>query len=63
MATVRSTLPHEERTAAEPRENQVEPVVLAKITEINDSIRLLRLNTLDPNHIIRVSRTTCVDFR
>jgi hypothetical protein len=54
MATIRSSLPHEERTAAEPRENQLEPVVLSNIREVNESIRLLRLNAVDPTHTIKV---------
>ncbi|GIZ39094.1 hypothetical protein CKM354_000248500 [Cercospora kikuchii] len=53
MATTRSSAPHEERTATEPRENQIEPVILANIREVNDSVRLLRLNAVDPNHTIR----------
>ena len=54
MATIRSSLPHEDRTASEPRENSLEPVVLSNIREINDSIRLLRLSTIDPNCTIKV---------
>ncbi|CAK4031626.1 oxidoreductase NAD-binding domain-containing 1 [Lecanosticta acicola] len=53
MATIRSSLPHVERTAAEPREDDVEPVVLANVREVNDTVRLLRLNALDPNHTIK----------
>ncbi|EMC94484.1 hypothetical protein BAUCODRAFT_124102 [Baudoinia panamericana UAMH 10762] len=53
MATVRSSLPHEDRTAAEPRENRLEPVVLAHIRQVNASVRLLRLNAMDPSHTIR----------
>ncbi len=55
MATIRSSLPHEERTAAEPRENRLEPVILSNIRQINDSIRLLRLSAVDPNHTIKAS--------
>jgi len=54
MATVRDSLSHEERTSAEPRENVLEPVVLSNIREVNESVRLLRLNALDPNHTIKV---------
>ncbi|KAI7171819.1 hypothetical protein D0869_00397 [Hortaea werneckii] len=53
MATVRSSLPHEDRTAAEPRESRLEPVVLSNIRQINENIRLLRLNAADPNHTIK----------
>ncbi|RMY59876.1 hypothetical protein D0865_01833 [Hortaea werneckii] len=53
MATVRSSLPHEDRTAAEPRESRLEPVVLSNIRQINENIRLLRLSAADPNHTIK----------
>ncbi|KAM3415923.1 hypothetical protein BST61_g9415 [Cercospora zeina] len=53
MATIRSSAPHEERTATEPRENQIEPVILANVREVNDSVRLLRLNAVDSRHTIR----------
>lgn len=55
MATVRSSLPHEDRTAAEPRESRLEPVVLSNVRQVNENIRLLRLNAADPNHTIKVS--------
>ena len=58
MATVRSSLPHEERTAAEPRENRLEPVILSHIRQVNDNVRLLRLNAADPDHAIKVRHTT-----
>lgn len=54
MATIRSSLPHTERTAAEPRENQLEPVVLSHIRAVNDTIRLLRLKAVDEQHTIKV---------
>lgn len=57
MATVNTSLPHEQRTAAEPRANRLEPVVVANIREINDSIRLLRLHAADPEHTIKVPPT------
>lgn len=55
MATIRSSLPHEDRTASEPRENTLEPVILANIREVNENIRLFRLNAADPNHTIKVA--------
>lgn len=55
MATVRPSIAHEDRTAAEPRENRLEAVVLSHIRQINDSIRTLRLRAIDPNHTIKVS--------
>ena len=38
-----SSLPHEERTAAEPREHGIHKVILDRIEEINTNIRLLKL--------------------
>lgn len=55
MASVHDSIPHEIRTAAEPRENVLEPVVLTNVREVNDSIRLFRLNAADPNHTIQAS--------
>ena len=37
---------HEERTAAEPRNNAVHDVVLSEIVNVNDDIRLLRLKSI-----------------
>lgn len=58
MATIRASIPHEQRTAAEPRENQLEPVTLSHIREINESLRVLRLTPIDPNRTIQVCRLT-----
>lgn len=63
MATVRSSLPHEDRTAAEPRESRLEPVVLSNIRQVNENIRLLRLNAADPNHTIKVRPIQPKSFR
>lgn len=54
MATIRSSLPHEDRTSSEPREKALEAVVLSNIRQINDNIKLLRLSTYNPNHTIKV---------
>lgn len=54
MATVHDSLPHEERTATEPRESQLEPVILSQIREVNENIRLLRLQAVDHNRTIKV---------
>lgn len=54
MATISNGLPHEQRTATEPRENRLEPVILANIREVNESVRLLRLNAVNAEHTIRV---------
>nr|POE77662.1 oxidoreductase nad-binding domain-containing protein 1 [Quercus suber] len=53
MATVSDSLPHEQRTATEPRESQLEPVILSHIKEVNDSIRLLRLEAVNHSHTIK----------
>lgn len=55
MASVHDSIPHEIRTASEPRENVLEPVVVTNVREVNESIRLFRLNAADPNHTIKAS--------
>ena len=47
MSTTTASVPHEKRTAAEPREHGMHKVILDRIEEINTSIRLL---TLRMNH-------------
>ncbi|KAK5676216.1 hypothetical protein LTS10_011028 [Elasticomyces elasticus] len=61
MATIRSSIPHEDRTATEPRENRLEPVILSHIREVNPTVRLLRLNPVDPGHTIKFSPGQWVD--
>ncbi|GAB7358387.1 hypothetical protein MBLNU230_g2456t2 [Neophaeotheca triangularis] len=53
MATVNNSIPHTERTSTEPRENRIEPVILSKIDQVNENIRLLKLTPVDPNHTIK----------
>ena len=55
MATVRGSTPHEERTAAEPRSNAIEPVVVTSVRDVNENIRLVRLRAVALAHTIRVS--------
>lgn len=43
MSTTTTSVPHEERTAAEPREHGMHKVILDRIDEISTSIRLLKL--------------------
>ncbi|KXT08227.1 hypothetical protein AC579_1299 [Pseudocercospora musae] len=62
MATIRSSLPHTERTAAEPRENGLEPVVLSHIGAVNDTIRVLRLKAVDEQHTIKVQARSRFPF-
>jgi len=54
MATVRSSLSHEERTAQEPREARLEPVTVSRIDAVNDTIRLIRLSAIKPDHALKV---------
>ncbi|KAK6437265.1 hypothetical protein LTR95_006547 [Oleoguttula sp. CCFEE 5521] len=61
MATVRSSIPHEDRTAHEPRGNRIEPVILTSIEEVNPTIRLLRLTPSNPTHIIKFQPGQWVD--
>lgn len=49
LATGKTSVPHELRTAAEPRQNRLYNVRLSHIEQINPSIRLLRL-TLPPEN-------------
>lgn len=60
MATIRTSLPHEDRTAQEPRDPSVHSVILANIREVNENIRLLRLNATDPNRAIKVHSNVSV---
>ncbi|KAJ9311308.1 hypothetical protein DTO271D3_8378 [Paecilomyces variotii] len=43
MSTREDSIPHELRTAAEPRQNKLYPVRISQIDQVNPSIRLLRL--------------------
>ena len=57
MATVvHNSVPHEDRTASEPRQHQIEPVTITHIREINATTRVLRLSPTNPNHTIKVRR-------
>lgn len=38
MATVRSSIPHELRTASEPREEGLQGMIIANIKEVNDNV-------------------------
>jgi len=57
MATVHSGIykNHQERTAAEPRRPNVHQVELARIDQVNDSVRLLRLRVADQARGVEVS--------
>ncbi|CAD0113169.1 unnamed protein product [Aureobasidium uvarum] len=53
MATIRSSISHEERTAQEPREARLEPVTVSRIDTVNSTIRLIRLSALNPSHTLK----------
>lgn len=53
-AKTHDSIPHEDRTAAEPRQNVVEPVTISSIRDINSTTRVLRLTPEDPTHTIKV---------
>jgi len=59
MATVRSSLSHEERTAQEPREARLEPVTVSRIDAVNDTIRLIRLSAMKSDHPLKVHNFHC----
>ena len=56
----RMSTSHEERTAAEPRDNAIHDVILSEIVNVNDDIRLLRLKSLAKSRI--GSQTSNVDL-
>lgn len=43
MTPRKDSIPHETRTAAEPRQNKLYTVRLARVEQVNPSVRLLRL--------------------
>lgn len=45
------SIPHELRTAAEPRQNRLYPVRLSHVEQINPSIRLLQLAIPQENNV------------
>ena len=49
---------HEERTAAEPRQNALHQVILSKIQQVNPTIRLLELEAVEKGEsiLVRVPR-------
>ncbi|KAL5327263.1 hypothetical protein ACEPPN_004957 [Leptodophora sp. 'Broadleaf-Isolate-01'] len=62
MATdEKASLPHIERTAAEPRDNRLHPVILSQISQVNSSIRLLRLTPVE-KELIRFQPGQWVDL-
>ena len=45
------SIPHELRTAAEPRQNRLYPVRLAHVEQVNTSVRLLRFTIPGKNNV------------
>jgi hypothetical protein len=54
MTTERTKLPHEDRTAREPRNGELHPVILDHIETVNDTIRLFRLGIKDKERGVKV---------
>jgi hypothetical protein len=58
MATERARLPHEDRTAGEPRNPNVHSVILCGIEEVNSNVRLYTLSAKDQDQGIRVCKVS-----
>ena len=54
MATERARLPHEERTADEPRDPNLHTVILQQIKQLNSNIKLFTLSAKDTTQGISV---------
>jgi hypothetical protein len=54
MAAVRAKLPHEDRTATEPRQDDIHPVILSKIERVNSNIKLFKLKVQDKEKGVKV---------
>lgn len=62
MSTQREdSIPHELRTAAEPRQNRLYPVRLAHVEQVNRSVRLLQFAI--PDEICNVSFQSSPSFQ
>ena len=55
MSTKASGIPHEDRTAAEPRSSALHAVTIHKITSVNPDIKLYKLRIKDAKHGVKVS--------
>jgi hypothetical protein len=56
MATERGRLPHEDRTATEPRERELHDVILHSIEDVNESIKLYKLRVKDAKKGVKVRK-------
>jgi hypothetical protein len=54
MTTERTKLPHEDRTARQPRSGELHPVILDAVETVNDSIRLFKLRIKNEERGIKV---------
>ena len=54
MTTEKGRLPHEDRTATEPRSRELHPVILEKVETVNDVIRLFKLKVKDEKKGVKV---------
>jgi hypothetical protein len=54
MSGGRRRLPHEDRTATEPRENDVHDVILDNIENFNQSVKLFKLKVKDGKNRVKV---------
>lgn len=54
MATERARLPHEERTADEPRDPNVHTIILQRVDQLNRNIKLFTLSAKDQTRGIPV---------
>jgi hypothetical protein len=54
MATVRAKLAHEDRTVAEPRQDDIHPVILSKIERVNPNVQLYKLTIQDKEKGVKV---------
>ncbi|KIW02583.1 uncharacterized protein PV09_06033 [Verruconis gallopava] len=61
MATERARLPHEERTAAEPRADAIHDVILDQVEDVNDSIKLFKLKIKDSRNGVEFSAGQWLD--
>jgi hypothetical protein len=59
--SAKANLSHEERTADEPRDNGLHPVILEKITPVNDQIKTYKFKIQDPKGI-NVATPTSITF-
>jgi hypothetical protein len=54
MGGERRRLPHEDRTATEPREKDVHDVILDNIENFNQSVKLFKLKVKDGTNGVKV---------